>query len=116
MPPPNEFHVKPEAFAILSQSEFHVKPEAFAVLPPKEEFHVKPEAFAVMSEEVLKLAIRHNGEIIIIPFRKFANAPAVVIHWGGRDWYNHLVAPDSPKASNVLIRYEGIIYAYSLRR
>ena len=119
-PEGNGFHVTPEAFAVMSPegNGFHVTPEAFAVMSPEGNgFHVTPEAFAVMEPvkpPVLEMAVRHNGENIIIPFTLDVSAPAFAIRWGGRDWYNPLVAPDSPKASVVLVRHGGITYALSL--
>ena len=117
------FHVKPEAFAfefeVGSDSGFHVKPEAFAFefeVGADSGFHVKPEAYAfnlVIKENfpVLKLAIRHNGEILIVPFTTKVSSPALVVRWNGLNWYNPLVSPT--EASAVLTEYGGQTYALS---
>ena len=98
------FYLKPEAFTfefeVGADSGFHVKPEAFA--------------FNLVIEEnfpVLKLAIRHNGEILIVPFTTKVSSPALVVRWNGLNWYNPLVSPT--EASTVLTEYGGQTYALS---
>ena len=124
-PVESSFHVKPELFAfdctVDADNGFRLKPEAFAFdfVPSNDSgFHIKPEAFAfnlVISEKqtVLRLAIRHNGENMILPFTMTATAPAVAIRWNGVNWYNPLVSPSSDKASAVLIKYKGQTLALS---
>ena len=125
------FYLKPEAFTfefeVGADSGFHVKPEAYAfefeagtqsAETGDGGFHVKPEAYAInlVIEEnfpVLKLAIRHNGEILIVPFTTKVSSPALVVRWNGLNWYNPLVSPISNKASAVLTEYGGQIYALS---
>ena len=100
---------------------FQVKPEAYAfefTLGAESGFHIKHEAYVfnlviVERQLVLKVAIRHNGENIILPFTTKASAPAVVVHWGGRNWYNPIISPSGAKASAVLGTYNGKTFAFS---
>ena len=119
------FHVNPRAYAfeflVGADNGFHVNPEAYAfefLIGADNGFHVKPEAYAFelvlgRKQLVLRLAIRHNGENVLVPFTTTVSSPAVVIRWNGLNWYNPLVPPTNYNASIIRTRYDGKTLALS---
>lgn len=63
----------------------------------------------------LAFTVRHKGKILAVPLKlpTVLVKPALSIHWSGCDWYNPLVNLTDENASEIVIRYNGAIYALS---
>ena len=62
------------------------------------------------------LCVSYNGVPISYPF-EYSEAPitpALAVYWGGKEWYNKLVAPTSSKAGAVRVWHNSEEYALSV--
>jgi len=68
----------------------------------------------VIKGKTIYYTVWHKGKPYQIPLTTVLVSPAFATWRQGKDWYNLLVLLDDPRASDIYLRHNGIVYALSL--